>query len=85
MEQRLSIITLTVSDLAASRAFYRDVFGWSEVEPAAEQIAFFQLAGIQFALYPARAMSQKTTRLLEMKSSVVQTRKEGRNRRDRRM
>ncbi|MDH4277684.1 MAG: VOC family protein [Acidimicrobiia bacterium] len=57
MEQRLSIITLAVSDLAVSRAFYRDVFGWNEIEPRADDIAFFQLPGLQFALYPAAAMA----------------------------
>ncbi len=59
MEQRLSIITLAVADLAVSRAFYRDVFGWSEIEPPADEIAFFQLAGLRFALYPATAMSNE--------------------------
>ncbi len=59
MEQRLSIITLTVSDLARSRAFYREAFGWSEVEPIADEIAFFQLPGLQFALYPLAAMAEE--------------------------
>lgn len=56
MEQRLSIITLAVADLPVSREFYRDVFGWTEIEPVGETIAFFQLPGLQFALYPASAM-----------------------------
>lgn len=59
MEQRLSIITLAVADLTASRAFYRDVFGWSEIEPVADEIAFFQLPGLQFALYPLAGMADE--------------------------
>ncbi len=61
MEQRLSIITLVVEDLTRSRAFYRDVFGWSEIEPVVESIAFFQLPGIQFALYPQAEMAKEHT------------------------
>lgn len=57
MDQRLSIVTLTVADLDASRAFYREVFGWSELEPAADTIAFYQLPGLQFALYPLEGMA----------------------------
>lgn len=59
MEQRLSIITLAVTDLTAARAFYRDVFGWSEIQPAADGIAFFQLPGLQFALYPLVGMGEE--------------------------
>lgn len=59
MEQRLSIITLAVSDLARSRAFYRHAFGWNEVNPDEDGIAFFQLPGIMFALYPLAAMVEE--------------------------
>jgi len=57
MEQRLSIITLTVSDLARSRAFYGEVFGWSTINSEDEGIAFYQLPGIIFALYPLEEMA----------------------------
>lgn len=57
MEQRLSIITIAVADLGASRLFYRRAFAWSEIEPAGEGIAFYQLPGIQFALYPRAEMA----------------------------
>ena len=30
MDQHLNYITLGVADLAASRRFYRDIFGWQE-------------------------------------------------------
>lgn len=59
VEQRVSIITLVVADLARSRAFYRDVFGWDEVEPADSGIAFYQLPGFRLALYPSSAMADE--------------------------
>ena len=51
MEPRVSLITLRVSDLSRSVAFYRDVIGW---DPAASppEIAFFDLNGVVFSLYP---------------------------------
>lgn len=51
MEQRLSVITLGVADLARSRSFYEQGLGWT-VGGAEEQIVFFQLNGIVLALYP---------------------------------
>ena len=52
MEQRLSIITLTVDDLARARAFY-EALGWRVAsDAAAAEIVCFTLNGIGFALYP---------------------------------
>ena len=52
MEQRLSIITLGVRDLNKSRAFY-DSLGWKvATEQFSENIAFYNLNGFVFALYP---------------------------------
>ena len=50
MEQRISIVTLGVKDLAASRRFYVDGLGW---KPAFEnnEIIFFQAGGMVFALF----------------------------------
>lgn len=59
MEQRLSIITLAVADLDRSRTFYTNVFGWSETTGSSADIAFFQLPGIMFALYPRSAMDDE--------------------------
>ena len=42
MEQRINYITLGVADLAESRRFYREVFGWQETAGSNENIAFFQ-------------------------------------------
>ncbi|MFZ0273393.1 MAG: VOC family protein [Acidobacteriaceae bacterium] len=51
MDQRISIITLGVADLARSRAFYRRL-GWQESSAGNDAIAFFQAGGIVLALYP---------------------------------
>lgn len=55
MEQRLSIVTLGVADLAASRAFYARL-GWQE-SGAFPGVAFFQAGGIVFGLYPREALA----------------------------
>ena len=51
MEQRLSMITLGVSDLQRSKAFYEQVVGWKSA-PGPEGIVFFDLGGLVFSLYP---------------------------------
>src|SRR3990170_725149 len=50
MQQRLSLVTLGVRDLAASRAFYKRL-GWAESPPSNEEVAFFQCGGLVFALW----------------------------------
>jgi catechol 2,3-dioxygenase-like lactoylglutathione lyase family enzyme len=51
VEQRLSLVTLGVADLARARRFYGEGLGWREIEPRREEIAFFQLAGTGLALW----------------------------------
>lgn len=50
MDQRLSLVTLGVSDLAGSRKFYRDM-GWVESSQSMDDVAFFQAGGLAFALW----------------------------------
>jgi predicted lactoylglutathione lyase len=50
MEQRVSIVTLGVKDLARSRRFYADGLGWKPVFENKE-IVFFQAGGMIFALF----------------------------------
>jgi predicted lactoylglutathione lyase len=57
MEQRLSLVTLGVRDLAASRAFYKRL-GWTESPPSNDQVAFFQCGGMVFALWSREALMQ---------------------------
>ena len=56
MEQRLSLVTLGVDDLARARRFYETGLGWA---PAAvhEGVTFYQLPGIAFALWDRAEMA----------------------------
>lgn len=51
MEQRLSLITLGVADLARSRRFYEDGLGWRPSGAGNDEVAFYQLGGIALALW----------------------------------
>ena len=51
MEQRVSLITLGVSDLVRSGDFYQRL-GWRRAMTRAEGVAFFQIGGMGLALYP---------------------------------
>lgn len=57
MDQRLSLITLGVKDLTASRAFYARL-GWRESSSSNEHVAFFQIGGMALALYGREALAQ---------------------------
>jgi uncharacterized protein len=48
MEQRVSLVTLGVTDLARSRAFYEQL-GWQGQE--VEETVFFQAGGLAFVLW----------------------------------
>ncbi len=58
MEQRLTLITLGVEDLARSLAFYRDGLGWQPSSASAGDVAFFQLGGIALGLYPRTLLGE---------------------------
>jgi catechol 2,3-dioxygenase-like lactoylglutathione lyase family enzyme len=51
MEQRISLITLGVADLARSRRFYEDGLGWVKGNPQ-DEVAFYQLTnGLVLAVW----------------------------------
>ena len=56
MEQRLSIVTLGVADVAAARRFYERL-GWSASSVGGDEIAFFQAGSIVFSLYSLEEMT----------------------------
>ena len=57
MEQRVSLITLRVSDLARARAFY-EALGWSTgAEPGAD-VVFFQAGGSVLALWDRAKLAE---------------------------
>ena len=51
MEQRLSLVTLGVVDLARSRRFYEEGLGWRASGASTGEVAFFQLGAIALALW----------------------------------
>jgi predicted lactoylglutathione lyase len=51
MEQRVSLITLGVTDLKSSTEFYERL-GWRHSMASSEGITFFQAGGMVLALYP---------------------------------
>ncbi len=50
MEQRISLVTFGVRDLARARAFY-EALGWTDAQQPDNEIAFFQAGGMVFGLW----------------------------------
>jgi catechol 2,3-dioxygenase-like lactoylglutathione lyase family enzyme len=57
MEQRLSLITLGVSDLARARRFYEDL-GWVTRAEAGDDVVFFQAGGMVVALWDRAELAE---------------------------
>ncbi len=57
MEQRLSVVTLGVADLARARRFYEGL-GWKASGAGNEGIVFFQAGGMVLSLYPRAALAE---------------------------
>jgi uncharacterized protein len=57
MEQRLSLVTLGVGDMAAARSFYERL-GWQPSSSSNEQVTFFQMGGVIFGLYGRDALAE---------------------------
>ncbi|MDX6223969.1 MAG: uncharacterized protein QOE64_345 [Frankiales bacterium] len=53
---RVNLVTLGVADLARSRAFYA-ALGWTEVQPADESVAFYQLGALVLGLFGLEALA----------------------------
>ena len=58
MEQRMSLITLGVVDLARSRHFYEHGLGWNPSSASNEQVTFFQTGSMVLGLYSRDALAQ---------------------------
>ncbi|RCX26064.1 hypothetical protein DFQ59_11267 [Thioalbus denitrificans] len=56
MEQRITLVTLGVRDLARSTAFFERL-GWRRSVKGAPGVAFFQCGGIAISLYPVEALA----------------------------
>ena len=57
MEPRISIVTLGVADLEASRRFYRDGLGLP-LRAGPDSIAFFETGGTWLGLYPRELLAE---------------------------
>ncbi len=51
MEQRLTMVTLGVADMAVARRFYCDGLGWRESAASNEQVSFIEAGGVVLGLY----------------------------------
>lgn len=52
VEQRLSLVTLAVVDLARARAFY-EAMGWRGAQQPDDEVCFFQVGGMVLGLWTA--------------------------------
>ena len=59
MEQRLSLVTLGVRDLARAKAFY-EALGWRGSQPS-EDVVFFQAGGMVVALWGREQLAEDST------------------------
>jgi predicted lactoylglutathione lyase len=57
MEQRVSLITLGVADLARARAFYEGL-GWSSNAKPEDDVVFFQAGGMVVALWSRASLAE---------------------------
>jgi predicted lactoylglutathione lyase len=60
MEQRVSLITLGVRDLARSRAFYEGL-GWTTGAAPDDDVVFFQAGGMVVALWDRARLAEDST------------------------
>ena len=58
MEQRISVITLGVTDLARSCRFYEHGLGWQASGRSTADIIFFQVGGMVLSLYSKAALAE---------------------------
>ncbi|MFP5332855.1 MAG: VOC family protein [Acidimicrobiia bacterium] len=56
MEQRISLVTIGVSDLARAKAFYQ-ALGWRAAD-GPEDVVFFQAGGMVFGLWSRQALAE---------------------------
>ena len=57
MEQRMSLVTLGVADLARSRRFYEEGLGWKRGNTE-ESVAFYQMPGVVLALWSRTGLAE---------------------------
>ncbi len=60
MEQRVSLVTLGVADLARARSFYEGL-GWSTRAEEGDDVVFFQAGGMIVALWDRANLAEDST------------------------
>jgi len=58
MDQRISLVTLGVADLARARRFYCDGLGWRESAAGNESVCFIDAGGVVLGLYGRAALAE---------------------------
>ena len=61
MQQQIAVVTLGISDLARSKRFYVEGFGWTPVFEN-EEIAFYQMNGLVLATWREAALQEDMRR-----------------------
>ena len=61
MDPQITVITLGVSDLPRSVAFYRDRLRFPIKQGSTDEIAFFQTGGVILALFPSDELAADAT------------------------
>ena len=62
MQQQISVITLGIDDLARSKRFYGEGFGWKPVLETPD-IVFYQMNGLMLGTWRASALAEDTGRV----------------------
>jgi catechol 2,3-dioxygenase-like lactoylglutathione lyase family enzyme len=62
MQQQISVITLGIADVARSKRFYVDGFGWKPVLDTPE-IVFYQMNGLMLGTWRASALAADSGRV----------------------
>lgn len=57
VEQRISLVTLGVADLARARRFY-EALGWRTASKPEDDVVFFQTGGIVFGLWSRASLAE---------------------------
>jgi len=66
------MITLGVADLGRAKAFYENVVGW-KAAPGPPEIAFFDLGGLVFSLYPLADLAKDRNATLDDSAAAATT------------
>ena len=70
MDQRISLITLGVDDLARARDFYERGLGWTTTGDQ-DGVSFYQLPGIAFALFGRADLAEDTRHPIDGRFSGI--------------